>query len=438
MLIVDQGKLEKKYRDGRTLYLKSGDTSGSLHFFNKDVSSSTLKAAEDSVVYVLKTDDFVSACAQDQDLNSQFIHFLSLEVRKRSNILSNIRFQMDRRNKRSISFFDTKPYTQESFQKYMKSHNVDYQFHWYKEKMGPSTASFAAGCDIVCCFVNDTLTAEAIKILKDVGVSMIAMCCAGYDNVDLKACEEQGISVTRVPAYSPNAVAEFAITLILTCNRNVHKSYNRVRDFNFSLAGLVGFDMYGKTVGIFGTGKIGAITAKILRAFGCTVLCYDVHKNAELEAMEGIKYVEIDELFSKSDIISLHAPLVPSTKYIINKDSISNMKKGVIIVNTSRGGLINSQDLLDAIMSGHIGSVGLDVYEGEKQYFFEDRSSQPIVDSVLSQLIACHNVIVTSHQAFLTTEALYGITESVMKSIGEFYEGKRGSQLTNIVRQEFK
>lgn len=327
MFVVESGKLEKVYRDGRSIQLKAGDTSGSLHFYNKDTSSSTITALDNSVVYVLTTEDFRKACDEDAELGSQFIHFLSKEVRKRSNILSNIKFQLERRSNKTIAFFDTKPYMKESFESYIASKSLDYEFQWFQEKMGPSTVSFAAGCDVVCCFVNDTLNAEVIKSLKEIGVGLIAMCCAGYDNVDLKACDEHGISVTRVPAYSPNSVAEFAITLILACNRKVHKSYNRVRDFNFSLNGLVGFDMFGKTVGIFGTGKIGAIAAKILHAFGCKVLCYDVRKNPELESVEGIEYVDKDVLFEKSDIISLHAPLLPSTKHIINKESISKMKK---------------------------------------------------------------------------------------------------------------
>lgn len=438
MFIFDSGNFKKTYRDGKVYHLSSGDVSGSLHFFNKDVCSSTVEVdSDEAVAYVISSDSFKKLCREDDSINTSYITFLAKEVRKRSNILNNIRFQQQRVAKKTIAFYDTKSYMRQTFETINEERKLGYNFIWLKDKMNISTASLASGAEIVCCFVNDTLDADVIKQLKDIGIGLIAMCCAGYDNVDLDACEEHGITVTRVPAYSPNSVAEFAITLMLACNRKIHKSYNRVKDFNFSLGGLVGFDMKDKYVGIIGTGKIGAITAKIVHAFGCKVLCYDIYKNKELESIEGIMYVEKDEIYEKCDIISLHTPLLPSTKYMINKESLSKMKKGVIIVNTSRGGLVNSKDLLEAILSGHVGAAALDVYEDEKEYFFEDRSEDTIKDSILSQLIACHNVLITSHQAFLTKEALHGIATSVFESIEEYSSGKRGRELKNAVFKEF-
>lgn len=438
MFVFESGTFKKTYKDGKTFYLSSGSVSGSLHFFNKDTCSSTVVVdSEEAVAYVISSDSFKKLCREDENINTSFINFLSKEVRKRSNILTNIRFQQQYSPHRTIAFFDTKSYMRETFESYNEEHNLGYKFIWLKDKMNESTASLASGAEVVCCFVNDTLNAEVIKQLKCIGVGLIAMCCAGYDNVDLEACQKHDITVTRVPAYSPNSVAEFAITLMLACNRKIHKSHSRVKDFNFSLGGLVGFDMKDKYVGIIGTGKIGAITAKIVRAFGCKVLCHDIYKNKELESIEGISYVEKEEIFEKCDIISLHTPLLPSTKYMINKDSLSKMKKGVIIVNTSRGGLINSKDLLESILNGHVGAVGLDVYEEEKEYFFEDKSEDNIKDSILLQLIANHNVLITSHQAFLTKEALYGIAKSVFGSIQEFFSGKRGRELENAVYKEF-
>jgi len=289
----------------------------------------------------------------------------------------------------------------------------------------------------VCIFVNDVLNAQVSEILHSIGVEMIALRCAGYDKVDVKKVHELQMSITRVPAYSPNAVAEFAVGLMLTLNRKFHRAYQRVRDFNFSLNGLVGFDMRGKTVGIFGTGKIGYCAAEILLGFGCKILALDVYQNEELKK-KGIKYVEKDEFLANSDIITIHAPLLPSTKHWLDSASFSKCKKGVMIINTSRGPLVDTKALLDAILSGQVGSAGLDVVEGEENFFFENLEDHTISDNTIVRLIACHNVVLSSHQAFLTEEALENIADSTLNSVLEFVLGKRGDKLTNAVKEEYK
>jgi len=262
---------------------------------------------------------------------------------------------------------------------------------------------------------------------------MIALRCAGFDNVDLETCNVNKITVTRVPVYSPYAVAEFAIGLMLSLVRKIYKSVERVKHLNFSLHGLTGFDIHGKTIGVVGTGKIGVCTINILEGFGCRILCYDVRKDPKVEAKESCKYVELDELLAESDIITLHAPLLKSTKYMINKTTLSKMKDGVLLINTSRGGLINTVDLIDALRNKKIGGVALDVYEGEKNIFFENVSEDYVQDTVLTNLLAQHNVIITGHQAFLTREALNNIAESTLNSIKDYEDGKRLKEISNNV-----
>jgi len=266
---------------------------------------------------------------------------------------------------------------------------------------------------------------------------LIAMRCAGYDNVDLEAAKKYSISVTRVPAYSPYAVAEHAVTLMMTLNRKVHKSYIRVREFNFSLNGLVGFDMHGKTVGLLGTGQIGSCAANILLGFGCKVLAYDIREDPEMKK-KGVEYVSKEELYAKCDIITIHVPLLKSTQHMVNAEAFKQMKKGVMIINTSRGAIVDSKALIDALQQGIVGAAGLDVYEGEKGYFFENKSEENIQDEVLARLIASHNVVVTSHQAFLTHEALANIATSTLDSMKEFSQGKTGTQLKNNVQPQYK
>ena len=314
-----------------------------------------------------------------------------------------------------VAFFDTKEYDRTSFIQYEKPGDLEFKF--LDTKLTEDTAELAKGFDAVCVFVNDTVNNVVIDKLYEGGVKMIALRCAGYNNVDVKHAFGK-LHVVHVPAYSPYAVAEHAAALLLTSIRRIHKAYNRTRDFNFSLNGLTGFDLHGKTVGVIGTGKIGRIFIDICRGFGMNVIAYDAFPTRD----SGIEYVALDELFTRSDIISLHCPLTDDTKHMINAGTIEKMKKGVVILNTSRGALIDAEALLEGIKARKIGAACLDVYEEEADIFFEDRSGHILNDELLSRLISMPNVIVTSHQAFLTEEALNNIAETTVSNIRSFFE----------------
>ncbi len=315
-----------------------------------------------------------------------------------------------------IAFFDAKDYDIPSFEQYGKGSGIEFKF--FEAKLNEDTAELASGYDGVCVFVNDTVNAAVIDKLYALGIRVIALRCAGYNNVDLGRCFGK-IHVVRVPAYSPYAVAEHTMALLLTSVRRIHKAYNRTKDFNFSLSGLTGFDLHGKTVGVIGTGKIGRIFIDICRGFGMRVLAYDKYPAEDA----GIDYVSLDELFSESDVISLHCPLSEETYHIISADAISRCKKGVIFLNTSRGALIDSDALLDGIKRRQVGAACLDVYEEESDIFFRDFSGHIVEDDVLARLISMPNVIVTSHQAFLTEEALGNIAETTVKNLVAFRDG---------------
>ena len=312
-----------------------------------------------------------------------------------------------------IAFFDTKQYDKPSFEEQGEKHNVKLKF--FETKLTPDTVDLTRGYDGVCVFVNDTINAEVIDALCENGVKFIALRCAGFNNVDIKHAYGK-IQVCRVPAYSPYAVAEHAMAMLLTSIRRIHKAYIRTKDFNFSLNGLTGFDLHGKTVGIIGTGKIGSVFADICKGFGMRVIAYDKYPNPNVNA----QYVSLDELFKLSDIISLHCPLTDETRRLINKDTIEKLKKGVAIINTSRGGLIDAEALLEGIKSRKIGAACLDVYEEESELFFEDKSGHIMEDDTLARLISMPNVIVTAHQAFLTEEALKSIAETTVQNIVAF------------------
>jgi len=314
-----------------------------------------------------------------------------------------------------IAFFDTKPYDVPAFEQYGEKEGIAFKF--FETKLTADTASLADGFDGVCVFVNDTVDKEVIDLLHGYGVKIIALRCAGYNNVDLAHAFGK-IHVFRVPAYSPYAVAEHAMALLLTSVRRIHKAYIRTKDFNFSLAGLTGFDLHGKTVGVVGTGKIGRVFIDICRGFGMKVIAYDKFP----DAASGIDYASLDDIWEKSDIISFHCPLTEETRYLVNADTVAKMKKGVILLNTSRGALIDSEALLDGIKSRKIGGACLDVYEEESDIFFEDRSGHIMADDTLARLITMPNVIVTSHQAFLTREALENIAETTISNLVAFEE----------------
>ena len=316
-----------------------------------------------------------------------------------------------------IAFFDAKPYDIPSFERYGKEHGV--QFKFFEAKLNEDTAELAHGFDGVCVFVNDTVNAAVIDKLYAQGNRIIALRCAGFNNVDY--CHAAGkLQVLRVPAYSPYAVAEHAMAMLLTSVRRIHKAFIRTRDFNFSLNGMTGFDLHGKTMGVIGTGKIGRVFIDICRGFGMSVIAYDKFPVPNSD----INYVSLDELFAKSDVISLHCPLTTETHHMINRDSIESMKKGVVILNTSRGALIDAEALLEGIKSRKVGAACLDVYEEESEFFFEDFSGHILEDDILARLISMPNVIVTSHQAFLTEEALANIAETTVNNIVTALSGR--------------
>lgn len=321
-----------------------------------------------------------------------------------------------------FAFFDSKSYDKPSFERYGQEAGITFKF--YETKLNEDTARLATGCDGVCVFVNDTVDAAVIDRLCEVGVKMVALRCAGYNNVDLKYAKGK-LSVFHVPAYSPYAVAEHAMAMLLTSIRRIHKAYIRTRDFNFSLNGFTGFDLHGKTMGIVGMGKIGRVFAEICKGFGMKIIAYDKFPSGDYE------FVELSELFKKADIISLHCPLTKETDHMIDETTIGKMKKGVVIINTSRGALIDAEALLEGIKSRHVGAACLDVYEEESELFFEDFSGHIIDDDILARLISMPNVIVTSHQAFLTEEALNNIAETTVNNILEVQnKGKCENELT--------
>ena len=313
-----------------------------------------------------------------------------------------------------IAFFDTKAYDRPSFEQYGEEYGVSFTF--FETKLNETTAELTRGYDGVCAFVNDTVNGAVIDTLAANGVKVLAMRCAGYNNVDLSHARGK-LQVVRVPAYSPYAVAEHAMALLLTSVRRIHKAYNRTREFNFSLNGLTGFDLYGKTVGVIGTGKIGKVFINICRGFGMKVLAYDKFPSAELDNGDTVRYVPLEEIFLSSDIISLHCPLTEETYHMIDEAAIAKCKKGVVILNTSRGALVDAEALLSGIKSRKIGAACLDVYEEESEVFFEDNSGHILEDDILARLISMPNVIVTSHQAFLTEDALDNIAQTTVRNI---------------------
>ena len=319
----------------------------------------------------------------------------------------------------TILFYDTKEYDKKLFERYNKDYG--FEIKYLESKLNNETAPLADGYDAVCIFVNDRADKETLDILKECGVKLIVLRCAGYNNVDIKNLPE-GMSVVRVPRYSPYAVAEHAVALLLSVDRKIYKSYQRTKKYNFTLNGLLGFDIHGKTVGVIGTGKIGKVFINIMKGFGTEVLAYDVYPDEKAAQEMGFRYTTLDELYEKSDIISLHCPLTDENTNMINKDSIEKMKKGVVIINTSRGKLINSDDLIDALGKGKIGGLGLDVFDEEEDFFLNDMSNSYYRNTELSILLTMPNVVITSHQAFFTKEALDKIGKVSMDNIKEFFE----------------
>lgn len=320
-----------------------------------------------------------------------------------------------------ITFFSAKPYDIEFFNN--ENEHFGFEIEYFETHLGPHIINAVTKTDAICVFVNDKVNAQVIESLARQGVKVIALRCAGFNNVDLAAAKSHGIQVCRVPAYSPQAVSEHAVAMLLTLNRKTHKAYNRVREQNFSLQGLLGFDVHNKTIGVVGTGNIGKAFCKIMLGFGCTVIASDLYPNDELKNL-GVSYLPLPDVLSQSDIISLHCPLNDQTKYMINKETIKSMKPGAMLINTSRGGLIDSKAAIKGLKSGHIGYLGIDVYEQEEKLFFRDLSTQIIDDDVIQRLMSFPNVLITAHQAFFTEDALKQISDITLNNINNLLNGK--------------
>ncbi|MFW6325073.1 MAG: 2-hydroxyacid dehydrogenase [Desulfovibrionales bacterium] len=320
-----------------------------------------------------------------------------------------------------VAFFSTKPYDRKFFECHNEKYGHDITF--LEPRLNRDTVKLAKDFPVVCAFVNDKLNAENLQFLRDSGTRLIALRSTGFNNVDLETADAQGLKVMRVPAYSPHAVAEHALGLMLVVNRKIHRAYDRVRDQNFSLAGLLGFDMHGKTAGVIGTGKIGSIMCEILIGMGCRVLAYAHHERDRLKE-KGVEFVSMDELLRSSDIITLHVPLTPETRNMIDRQAVSKMKDGVMLINTCRGKVVDTEAVLDGLKKKKIGSFGMDVYEEEEDIFFRDLSEEIIPDDMLVQLIMMPNVVVTAHQGFFTSEAMDSIADTTLKNITDFEEGR--------------
>jgi D-lactate dehydrogenase len=431
LFLVQRGNLDALTQSGASeLLLRTlgpGDWGGLTSITLDQPRSATLRAASAAQVWTVSQAETLRFLEIHPDFARSLVAALSAGQRRNTQRLASL-IDASASQRFRVAFYDTKAYDRTSFEPLL---NPDLYCTWLTPRLDPRTAELAHGHQAVCAFVNDDLSGETLRRLAQVGVGLIALRCAGFNNVDLETAAKLGLPVLRVPAYSPHAVAEHAIALLLTLNRKTHRAYNRVREGNFSLVGLVGSDLYGQTAGVIGLGKIGQCCAKIFRGFGMRVLAYDLAPDPAFAAREGIELCALDNLLAESDVISLHAPLSPATHHLINAQALARMKPGVMLINTSRGGLIDAQALIDALKSGHVGAAGLDVYEEESEYFFEDHSSQIISDDLLARLMTFNQVLITSHQSFLTTQALHNIAETTLANIRQFASGQ--STLDNRV-----
>jgi D-lactate dehydrogenase len=436
LYIVSSGQLYvyKKHKDEEVqlITLTAGAFVGLGSLLEGTSHSASVKAKEETELFVLAHADFRTIIAEHPMVAESMMQYLSSELRRfRSRLVG---FGVAENEKTKIVFFDCKQYDRTFFDQEL-THYPNVELKYFDVKLSTDTAFLATGATVVCIFVNDKADAEVVTLLYKMGVKMIALRCAGFNNVDLKVCDTLGITVARVPVYSPYAVAEHALALIMGLNRKLHVAYNRIKQGNFSLNNLVGFDIHGTTVGVIGTGKIGQCFIKIMLGFGCQVLCYDAYPSEDVKTWANCKYVTLDELYAQSRIISIHCPLLPSTQHMINKEAIDKMKPGVLIINTSRGPIIKTIDLIAGLKSKKIGGAGLDVYEDERDYFFEDRSFEVIKDDTLARLMTFNNVFITSHQAFLTEDALKSIASVTMNNIHDFLSGKTMKEVSNSLNQ---
>jgi len=421
VFLVADGELEviKRADNGDEILLRvmgAGEVGGLTSMAMVRARSATLRARSDALLWTLPSATFRGFLMEYADLSRELLAFLSDKVRRKTGQLATLMSHAQKDPRPHVAVFDAKPYDR----RHLEAAGPELAWQFLEAHLGLDTARLAAGYEVVCVFVNDDLNEAVIEQLAAGGVKLIALRCAGFNNVDLAAAKRCGLTVVRVPAYSPHAVAEHAMGLILTLNRKLHRAHQRVREGNFSLAGLEGVDLYGRTASVIGMGKIGRCLAEILRGFSMTVLAYDLYPDEAFANRTGVRYVPLDEAIESAEIISLHTPLMPETHYLINAERIGNMKPGVMLINTSRGALVDTAALIAGLKSGHIGAAGLDVYEEESGYFFENRSDVVISDDLLARLLTFPNVLITSHQAFLTQEALDNIAETTVENIRGF------------------
>lgn len=427
VFVVEDGTLEvrKSVPGGRQVLLRlmgAGEVGGLTSTTTGSTRSASLCARGAATVITIPADLVLDLLGQHRELLQAVVAYLSGKVRAKTTRLAALLGEGVEPGRVPVAFFDAKTYDREAFDRVAAP---DLAPRYLEVRLGPATAVLAEGFRAVCAFVNDDLGAETLERLAASGVELVALRCSGVNQVDLEAAQRLGLAVTRVPAYSPHAIAEHALALVLTLNRKLHRAYNRVREGNFSLAGLVGFDLHGRTAGVVGAGAIGRRLAEILVGMGMSVLVHDPYLDRDWAAAAGVEPAQLDDLLARSDVISLHAPLTPETFHLLDRDRFARMRRGAMLVNTSRGALVDTAALVDALKSGHLGAAGLDVYEEESEYFFEDRSDRVITDDVLARLMTFPNVVVTSHQAFLTEDALATIASTTADSIRRFLRGER-------------
>lgn len=428
LFVVAAGAFDvlKRAEDGAEMVVRTldvGEVGGLTNLTGGAPRSATLRARTAAEVVTLDKALFLRAMRADEGLNRAVLETLGGKVRAKNTRIATLLAHTRRDPRERVIFFDAKPYEREAFERRLAGADGDLRVSWVDARLGPDTAALAEGYPVVCAFVNDDLGRPVLEALAARGVRLVAMRCAGTNNVDLPAASELGLTVVNVPAYSPHAVAEHTVALLLTLVRRTHRAFARVREGNFSLAGLVGFDLNGKTAGIVGTGRIGAIVARILGGFGMQVLAHDAAEDAAL-ASSGVPYVPLDELFATSDVVSLHVPLLPATYHLVDGARLARAKRGLVLLNTSRGGLVDAGALVEALKSGQVGAAGLDVYEEEAAYFFQDGSDRAVDDDLLARLMTFPNVLITSHQGFLTREALDAIAAATIESALDFLAGR--------------
>lgn len=443
MVFIGPGASFHRYRKGVGLLdeISGPAVAGMLHLFRGDTAFADVFVRGSTECYILSRESLFAVLQQSSGLTT---HLLALLAERLRTVSKWARTKAEDANVGvPVVVYDAKEYDKSAFQPVIDGLNqsaaspqASLRFTWLPQRLSAATAPAAIGASVVCIFVNDICDKQVIEMFAKYGVKLIALRCAGYNNVDLTAAAAYKIQVVRVPAYSPYAVAEFAAGLTLMLNRHLHRAVARTQQGNFSLAGLTGFDMYGKTVGIIGTGKIGQCAINIFKGFGCRILAYDAFPVKGLDKELGFTYVStLEELLPSCDILSIHCPLLPATHHMFNKDRLALVKKGALIINTSRGPIIETEALVAALKSGHVGGAGLDVYENEREYFFEDRSSSILNDDMLSILTSMPNVVITGHQAFLTQEALQQIASVTCESIADVFWRKVTPK--NEVKQEY-